>query len=246
MVVATAELRIARLSAERRFFLCMAIALTGAVLLGFARSFFLRPFFPEWHSPHESIFYVHGTLFAGWLALLVTQASLVTGGRIDLHRRFGVFGACLAASMVVMGIAGALVAAHRPTGFIDLPVPPLVFLSVPLFDMPIFGVLVALAILKRNNPQAHKRLILMASVALVGASVARWPGLPKNPLVFFGISDLFLLPLVVWDLRTRGRLHPVTVWAGLCLVISQPLRLFVGGTAAWLAFAQWAVSFAPS
>ena len=246
MVVATAELRIARLSAERRFFLGMAIALTGAGLLGFARSFFLRPLFPEWHSPNESIFYVHGTLFAGWFALLVTQSSLVTGGRIDLHRRFGVLGAGLAASMVVMGIVSALVAAHRPTGFIDLPVPPLVFLSVPLFDMPTFGVLVALAILKRGNPQTHKRLILIASVALVTAAVARWPGLPKNPLVFFGISDLFLLPLVVWDLRTRGRLHPVTVWAGLWLVISQPLRLFVGGTAAWLAFAQWAVSFVPS
>jgi hypothetical protein len=246
MVVATAELRITSLSAERRFFLGMAIALTGAVLLGFARSFFLRPFFPEWPSPHEAIFYVHGTLFAGWFALLVTQASLVTGGRIDLHRRFGVFGACLAAAMVVMGIVCALVAARRATGFTDIPVPPLIFLSVPLFDMPTFGALVALAIVNRSNPQTHKRLMLMASVALVTAAVARWPGLPKNPLVFFGISDLFLLPLVFWDLRTRGRLHPVTVWAGLWLVISQPLRLFVGGTAAWLAFAQWAVSFAPS
>jgi hypothetical protein len=55
-----------------------------------------------------------------------------------------------------------------------------------------------------------------------------------NPLLFFALTDLFLIPLVIWDLRTRGRLHPVTLWAGLLLVVSQPLRLWLSGTEAWL------------
>ena len=40
--------------------------------------------------------------------------------------------------------------------------------------------------------------------------------------------------------RTRGRLHPVTLWGGLALIVSQPLRLAVMGTEGWLAFARWA------
>jgi hypothetical protein len=46
--------------------------------------------------------------------------------------------------------------------------------------------------------------------------------------------------LAVWDLRSRGRLHPVTLWAGLGYILSQPLRLALSGTEAWLAFARWA------
>jgi len=42
------------------------------------------------------------------------------------------------------------------------------------------------------------------------------------------------VPLAIWDFKTRGRLHPVTLWAGLLLIVSQPLRLWLSGTDAWL------------
>jgi hypothetical protein len=61
-----------------------------------------------------------------------------------------------------------------------------------------------------------------------------------NPLIFFGFADLFIVALAAWDFRSRGRLHPATVWGGLVLIASQPLRLTVMGTPAWLAFAAWA------
>ena len=66
-----------RASAERRFFTGMALAILATVLVGFSRSFFLRPLFPDWPSPSEMIFYVHGAVFAAWIVLLVAQASLV-------------------------------------------------------------------------------------------------------------------------------------------------------------------------
>ena len=227
--------------AERRFYTGMAIAILAAVLVGFARSFFLRPLFPDWPAPSETIFYVHGTVFAAWIALLVFQTSLVATGRTAVHRRIGPFGAGLAAAMVVLGTVGALISARRPSGFTGVPVPPLQFLTIPLFDMVLFPLFVGLAVARRHDPQAHKRLMLLATLTLVGAAVARWPGvLSLGPLAFVGIADLFLVPLVAWDLRTRGRLHPVTLWGGLLIVASQPLRLLVGGTDAWLAFARWA------
>lgn len=230
-----------RLASERRFFLGMALALLAAVLLGFSRSFFLRPLFPKWPSPHENIFYFHGALFTAWILLLVLQASLVTAGRSDLHRRIGPFGGLLAAAMLVIGVVGALTAAGRATGFVGIPVPPMQFLAIPIFDMILFPAFVWVGIAKRRDLQSHKRWMLLATVNLVTAAIARWPGMaPLGPLAFFGVADLFIVALAIWDFKTRGKLHPATKWGGLIIIASQPLRLAVSGTAGWLAFAHWA------
>jgi hypothetical protein len=228
-------------SAERRFFTGMALAILATVIVGFSRSFFLRPLFPEWPSPSEMIFYVHGVVFTAWIALLVVQASLVAGGRTELHRKIGPFSAVLAVAMVVLGTLGALIAARRATGFVGITIPPLQFLAVPIFDMILFATFVWLAIAQRRNPQSHKRWMLLATVNLVTAAIARWPGvLPLGPLAFFGLTDLFVIALAIWDFRARGRLHPITLWGGLLIIASQPLRLVVSGTQRWLVFAQWA------
>jgi hypothetical protein len=228
-------------SAERRFFTGMSLALLASVLLGFSRSFFLRPLFPDWPSPSEAIFYVHGAAFSAWILLLVTQASLVARGRTALHRTIGPFGAVLALAMVVLGTLGALIAARRATGFVQIPIPPLQFLAIPFFDMILFGAFVWLAVARRRDAQAHKRWMLLATINLVTAAIARWPGVNSaGPLAFFGLTDLFIVALAVWDFRTRGRLHPVTLWGGLLTIASQPLRLVVSGTQGWLEFARWA------
>jgi hypothetical protein len=241
-VAAASDVVRPRWPAERAFYLTMAVAVAVTVFVGFARSFFLRPLFPNWPSPSEPIFYAHGAVFASWYGLLVLQASLVTTGREPLHRRVGLVGAGLAAAMVVLGTLGALIAAHRPTGFFGIPIPPLIFLAVPLTDMVIFAILVTLAIAKRRDPQSHKRLALIASISLIAAALGRWPFLHGlGPLASFGGTDPFLVPLIAWDLKSRGRLHPVTIWAGSLLVLSQPLRLALAGTPLWMSFARWAV-----
>jgi hypothetical protein len=187
------------------------------------------------------IFYAHGTAFTAWILLLLIQASLVSTGRTALHRRIGPYGAALALAMVVLGTVGALIAARRASGFVGVPIPPLQFLAVPIFDMILFAPFVALAVAKRGDAQSHKRWMLLATINLVTAAIARWPGvLALGPPVFFGLTDLFIVALAVWDFRSRGRLHPVTLWGGLLIIVSQPLRLVVSGTAGWLAFAHWA------
>lgn len=230
---------------ERGFYTGIALALAAVVFVGFARSFFLRPLFPDHPAPAEPIFTVHGAAFAAWIALLVTQARLIAARRIDLHRRVGTAGAVLAVLMVVLGVMGAVVAARRPGGFTDVPVPPLQFLAVPLVDVAMFALFVALAIARRRDAQSHKRLMLLATIGITTAAIARLPGvLPLGPLAFFGLTDLFVVAIAVWDFRTRGRLHPATLWGGLALVASQPLRLVVSGTDPWLAFARWITGLA--
>jgi len=184
---------------------------------------------------------VAGAAFTAWILLQVAQTSLVAAGRTDVHRKLGRWGVVLAAAMVVLGVMGSLIAARRPTGFVGVPAPPLQFLVVPLVDMALFASFVALAIAKRGEPQSHKRWMLLATLNLMNAAVARWPGVStsSSPILSIALTDLFLVPIVIWDLKSRGRLHPVTLWGGLLLVVSQPLRIMLAGTTAWLAFARW-------
>lgn len=229
-------------TAERRFYLGMALAFLGLVVLGFARTFFLRAWFPELeaHRPAERFYDLHGAVFTAWILLLVAQPALIAARRVDLHRKAGWVGAGLALVLVVVGIEGALIAARRPGGFIDVPIPPAQFLLVPFTDMFLFALFAAAGIVLRRDPQAHKRYLLFASASLLPAAAARlpFPFLPPGPTTFFAIVDLFLLPLVVWDLRSRGRLHPATVIGLVLTVASQPLRLRLAATEPWLRFAE--------
>jgi uncharacterized membrane protein YozB (DUF420 family) len=227
---------------ERRFYQAMILVILACIVLGFSRSFFLRPLFLGVHAPTEAWFYFHGAIFTLWLALLFTQASLIGNNNVALHQRLGVTAFGLVPLMIFMGLVGALIAARRPGGFIDIPVPPLQFMIVPFADMLWFGVLAGLALTYRREPQVHKRLILLASIALTEAGIARWPFEPyiSSPPLAFWTKTLLLLPMVGWDLYSRKRVHPVTLWGGLFLISEGPVRDYISQTALWLAFAKWA------
>jgi hypothetical protein len=51
-----------------------------------------------------------------------------------------------------------------------------------------------------------------------------------------------LLPIVVYDLWSTGKVQRATVWASLYVIVIQQLRIPIGHTAAWHAFATWAQS----
>jgi hypothetical protein len=247
----TTAARLLGRSAEHRFYVGFTAVMGAALLFGFARTFFLRAWFPEWaqlHGAPEPFFLFHGALFSLWFLLLIVQPSLVAAGRVDLHRRLGRYGAGLAVVMIVVGIIGPLIAARRPGGFIDVPMSPLQFLTIPWVGLALFATFVTLAIVKRGDPQSHKRYMLIATFGILDAAVVRWPFdnmMAPLPIPGFDVSnlvlDLFLVPMIVWDFVSRGRLHPVTLWGGLAVIVSQPLRMMLGETSAWLAFAGWAV-----
>jgi hypothetical protein len=237
--------------AERRFYSGAALLMLAAVFLGFSRTFFLKPWFPEAAAlvpPEPFFFYVHGVSFTAWILLMALQPLLIASRRVDLHRTLGWFGAGLAAVVIVVGTIGALMAARRPGGFLGVTAPPLEFLAVPMADMALFTVFVVLAIAKRRDTQSHKRYMLLATIGLLDAAVIRWPfgdmtagvaGLlwTRTDLCV----DLFLVPMIAWDLMSRGRVHRVTLFGGLAVIVTQPLRLMVSQTSAWVSLAGWAV-----
>jgi hypothetical protein len=239
--------------AERRFYLAFILAIFGAVLLGFSRTFFLRPWFPEWvelHAPREPFFLLHGMVTAAWFIALIAQSSLVRAGRVDLHRRLGTVSMGLAAALIAIGTAAAVIAARRPTGFIDVPLSPQSFLLIPLMGLVQFGVFVVLAYARRRDPQSHKRLMLLASFSIIGAAVVRWPvAVIAEPSLVpgFAVADLlscsFLLPMVAWDLASLRRIHPVTLYGGFALVALVPVTGFLSQSSAWLAVAGRIVEY---
>jgi len=222
------------------FFVGMAVVMAITVFIGFAPSFYLKAFTA---APSLSpLVWAHGLFFTGWIALLITQATLVAKDRVDVHRRLGMFGLALAVAMVVVGLLTAISAARLGRVPPGAP-PPLVFMAIPFFAIVEFAILFGAAIALRGNSQTHKRLMLLATITIVIAAIARLP-LPfaGTPPGFFAISDLFIMACVIHDWRTHSRVHPVYVWAGSLLVILQPLQLLFMGTEAWLAFATWLTS----
>jgi hypothetical protein len=224
---------------ERMFYTGMSIAFLVTVFAGFSRTYFLRPYFNT--QPLIPLLHLHGIIFSAWLLLLLTQTTLVAANRTRLHRKLGIAGAVLATLMILVGSVTAIIRAKSfevPPGFSS----PLIFLTIPLGDIFVFAILVATAFYFRRQPDAHKRLMLLSTIAILPAAVARLPFdfiLAGGPLVFFGLSDLFIVPLVIYDCVTRGRPHRATVLGGTLLILSHPLRLVIGNTAAWLAFANW-------
>ncbi len=226
---------------ERLFYRWMIVAIAASVVLGFSRSFFLRPLFPAAHAPHETWFYVHGALFTFWLALLLTQASLIGAGRVALHQKLGLVGLAMVPLMVFMGSVGALIAARRPGGFIDIPAPPLVFLIVPLSGMVLFAGLAGTALALRRHPQAHKRLMLLATIAIAEAGIGRWPFEPyiSSPPVVYWTMTALVVPIAAWDLYSRRKLHPATLIGGVLIALAGPVRDVISATPQWLSFAKW-------
>ena len=106
--------------------------------------------------------------------------------------------------------------------------------------MVLFTGFVTAAVLMRRNKETHKRLMLLAYVSIIVAAMARLPGvLSYGPFAFFGLAFLFMLAGIVYDLWSRGRIHPVYLWGGAALVISVPGRLALSATPAWKSFAGW-------
>jgi len=239
MAVSTAALGTPRRT--RRFYVGMAIAITITVFAGFSRSYFLK----SWYGTRElsGLLHVHGLIFTAWVLFFLSQAVLVATGRTYLHRRMGVAGAVLAGLVVIVG---TVVAVNRAkTGVSPIPgVSALGFLAIPLSDMVVFAALVGTALYFRHRMEAHKRLMTLSMISLLAAPIARmnFLPLPPGPPTFFGLADLFIVAMLVYDLSTRGKVHPATIWGGIFIVASQPLRLMISGTAPWLAFASWLTS----
>jgi hypothetical protein len=233
--------KVAARKRERLFYSGMAAAIFAIVFAGFAPTYYLRPYFTPTALP--ALLHVHGVVFSAWLVLFVAQTFLVAANRVRLHRRLGMAGAWLAAVMVVVGAVTAVIRAKE--GAAPPGVDALAFLTVPLGDILVFPTIVAAGIYYRRRPDVHKRLMLVAMIGILGAAFARLPIVGgMGPIAFFGLTDLLLVVVALHDFATLGRVHRATLLGGLLVAVSHPVRLLIGATPVWMAFARWLTGLA--
>jgi FtsH-binding integral membrane protein len=229
---------------ENVFFSGMALLILTTVFIGFARSYFLAGVF---RAPLPgAIIHIHGAAFSCWILLLIAQVSLVTAGRVDIHRKLGLAGFGLACLMVILGVLAATNSLSRGFAPPGSGMDPKTFFVIPLADMLVFATLVFFAYRARFNPSAHKRLILIATITLMDAPTGRPPFnvITAHPFLDGAFTWVFLLLLVGYDLWSTRRVQRATIWAGLFLLIVQQLRFPIGNSGAWHALAAWVQTLA--
>lgn len=212
------------------FFSAMVVLMLGMVFLGFARTYYLAGVY---HTHVRSILIqVHGAVFSAWLVLLVTQTALVARRRIAIHRNLGILGAFLAIAMVGLGVAAATDSMSRgfaPAGF---PFGPLTFYAVPILNILVFAALIAAALWMRSNGPAHKRLMLLATISLMGPAINRWPFavIAQSHILTNVIIDFLVILLASFDIWTIRRIHRATLQGGVFLAVLLHATIPIGIT----------------
>jgi len=107
----------------------------------------------------------------------------------------------------------------------------------------VFAILMAGAIYFRRNAETHKRLALLAAIALFAEpSIGRIPGASFPIVVLLVLAFTFSGP--AYDLITRHRIHPVYRWAIPAMLILSPLTpltTIASRTSAWHHFTDWLI-----
>ncbi|MEO6155616.1 MAG: hypothetical protein ABIP16_07810 [Thermomonas sp.] len=195
--------------------------------------------------PAPPILQIHAFAFGAWLLLLTTQIGLVRVRRMALHMTLGLVGVAL---IPVMAVTAFVSEVYSQRFHFDHPPNNLAFFILPIFYVAAFACLATLAMLRRKNPSAHKRLILLATTIIVGAAYARWwgealasafgDGYVGMLINSYAGTNLLLLAAVAYDLRTRGQIHRVYEIAVPGLLAGEIATSLIYHSPHWLPIAR--------
>ena len=199
------------------FYSVMSAICLGVAVLGFAPSFFLP--LAQGTFVRPPVFYIHGLLFFGWTLYFCAQNWLVASRRVLPHREWGVLGAAIAAAMAFSVMSVVVVRLNQTP---PVPAGPgsMTFAWVDVSGIVFFETCVVLAMMNTRNPEIHKRLMLLGTMSLLNAPIARWGavlfgqhgGPPASFLEaqWFNLVAIALMLIPIgFDLRTRGKISRV-------------------------------------
>lgn len=233
--------------AERRFYAWLTGTMVLIAVGGFFPSYWAKLATGE--SVGAPIVYFHGTLFSAWTLFLFTQSLLVANGQVMRHRAWGMAGISLATAMALSVVPAVLNTIHVAEG-IGAGDAARRFAAVPLMSLPFWVVLVTLAVANVNKSDVHKRLMILATVAMLQAAMGRVfkmllaPDSGHQPipvalaLPAAGVVDMLVVAAMIYDWRTRGRPHRVYVVGGGIMLAEQFLTVPVSNAAWWLPFVR--------
>jgi prepilin signal peptidase PulO-like enzyme (type II secretory pathway) len=158
-------------------------------------------------------------------------------GNTRLHRRVGAFGIWYGFLVLAMGLVVSFAAPliHLAAGEWDME-RAAGFLLIPLGDMALFGGFFIAAVVYRRTPEIHKRLIVLATVALLFAAVGRMHFIQSRSLLVL----IWLSPVLVamaYEAIRRRRLDRV-YGRGLVILLVGLSRVAVAQWEPWLRVAR--------
>lgn len=223
------------------FYIAASFLVLVIVLTGFSNTYIV----PMASGTFKSIpaIHIHGSLFFLWIVLFIAQPTLVRLGYTQVHRKIGIAGFVLAVTMVVFGVTIAILSAKAGrAGGTNLP--PNSFLLVPLSDMVLFSSFIMLSLLNLKNSEVHKRLMVLATVAILPAAFGRifLQANITNPIAALFLLESITLLGVAYDLKTRKQVHKVYLWGGSIMFIIHLIRMPLSTSDLWLTIANWIVN----
>lgn len=204
---------------DRRITLVWLFLFLFFIVTGFVMD--LKNYFHE--TPAVSkIVHVHAVVTTIWLLLLITQVLLVELDNVKLHRKLGWFTAGWAAFLTMLAIAAELTweAAHM-----NVPMWSTSFIAISIGSILLFALLTLWGILLRNNIAAHRRVMMLANIAITMPGFARlcqylvpFPSSFIGQFFFhYGGTLLILLLMFFWDLWKGRVMHQFL--AGACFIL---------------------------
>jgi hypothetical protein len=237
--MSTAAAAIPRTAARRRLYVGLALLAAAIAAVGFWPTYFGPLVAGGVEKP--VIIHFHAAVYVGWLALFLTQAILAATGRTASHLKLGRFAIGYGVLVIAAGLiaafgmfairvrAGDMLAAQRS-------------LLGPLLDMAVFAPVFAAAIYYRRKPEVHKRLMVLATTALLIAAVGRMTffGEPRNQLLVQLVWSTPILVAMAHDFWKQRRVSAIYALGLLVLALEGPLvRVPLRNTEAWSDVAAW-------
>ncbi len=107
------------------------------------------------------------------------------------------------------------------------------------FALIVFSVLVATGIPLRRDRETHKRLMLLASIAIIDPAISRLPGVIEFPLLIAIGWLALLVAVIVHDLARTSRIHRATALRALLLIGSHVAGFIIGSSPLGRALIEW-------
>jgi hypothetical protein len=212
-----------------RFIEYAGIGLLVFVVIAFGAAAIVQPFRLARYAKPEVI--VHIVLVLSWVILFIVQSRLAGAGAISRHRKNLRLGALLVFLITVQGIyltykwgdAMRLIGESRD-----------VLTFAALFIAAIWAAM-------KGRFEAHKRLILIAALNLVGPAYIRlgfvldW----SIPTVILATVLTWILPPIAYDLLSRRAIHRATL-AGIAFsIVTYALVLAIVFSPAIVVIESW-------
>lgn len=222
------------------FFVTMAVVALAVALTGFATTFFIPVAAGRFHAP--AIVYMHGLFAFTWIALFIAQPMMIRTDRFPVHVILGSIGTAVAVAVALTGVAVGLYATKRDlaAGQGEVAISGLLG---NITSMGMFLALVAAGILNRSRPDAHKRLMLLATLVLIWPAWFRFrhyfPQVPR-PDIWFAVvaADSMIVLAMLRDRLVLGNVHPILLWTGLAIIAEHAFEVITFDTTAWRALAH--------